>query len=338
MVVYCSANRDEALFADPDAFDPDRDHLKEHLAFGKGIHFCLGAALSRLEGRVALQELARRIDTHHAARRPTTSTTSRASCSAASPASTSSSRRARRSSPASRGARRWRSNSRDGVGDDVGDRPDRVDATGDLAAERDRRLHVAAEVERHGVAEARPSRCPRRAAALACASVRSARSAGEWRSLRKTVSVSAAATIACFQLSCTGDSAADTMRVPICTPSAPSAKAAAIVGAVDDAAGGDDRDVDPRAHERQQHHRRHRRRALEAAALAALDDQPVDAGIDRLERRGQRRHDVVDGEPGLLQHAGVLGRRAGRGGDELHALVDHELGDVAGRARTPGRC
>ena len=40
--------------------------------------------------------------------------------------------------------------------------------------------------------------------------------------------VSGAATIACFQPSCTGDSAADTMRVPICTPSAPRAKAAAI--------------------------------------------------------------------------------------------------------------
>ena len=44
------------------------------------------------------------------------------------------------------------------------------------------------------------------------------------------MSVSAASTIACFQLSWTGDSAADTMRVPICTPSAPSANAAAIVG------------------------------------------------------------------------------------------------------------
>jgi len=62
VVVYCSANRDEALFDDPDSFDPDRTNLKEHLAFGKGIHFCLGAALSRLEGRVALQELARRLD------------------------------------------------------------------------------------------------------------------------------------------------------------------------------------------------------------------------------------------------------------------------------------
>jgi cytochrome P450 len=61
VVVYASANRDESLFADPDEFRPDRDNLKEHLAFGKGIHFCLGAALSRLEGRVALQEIVKRV-------------------------------------------------------------------------------------------------------------------------------------------------------------------------------------------------------------------------------------------------------------------------------------
>ena len=57
-----SANRDEVLYEDPDAFVPDRDNLKQHLAFGKGIHFCLGAGLSRLEGQVALQELSRRIE------------------------------------------------------------------------------------------------------------------------------------------------------------------------------------------------------------------------------------------------------------------------------------
>ena len=62
VVVYASANRDESLFVDPDAFRPERDNLKEHLAFGKGIHFCLGAALSRLEGRVALQEIVKRVE------------------------------------------------------------------------------------------------------------------------------------------------------------------------------------------------------------------------------------------------------------------------------------
>jgi cytochrome P450 len=63
VVVFGSANRDEALYANPDEFDPDRENLRDHLAFGKGIHFCLGANLSRLEGRVALEELARRLGT-----------------------------------------------------------------------------------------------------------------------------------------------------------------------------------------------------------------------------------------------------------------------------------
>jgi cytochrome P450 len=62
VIVFASANRDEAIYADADSFDPDRSGLRDHLAFGKGIHFCLGAALSRLEGRVALEELARRLD------------------------------------------------------------------------------------------------------------------------------------------------------------------------------------------------------------------------------------------------------------------------------------
>ena len=62
VIVFASANRDAELFGEPDAFDPDRDNLRDHLAFGKGIHFCLGAALSRLEGKVALEEFARRVD------------------------------------------------------------------------------------------------------------------------------------------------------------------------------------------------------------------------------------------------------------------------------------
>jgi cytochrome P450 len=54
-----SANRDETVFADPDRFDPGRD-ASEHLAFGHGVHHCLGAALARLEARVALEELVAR--------------------------------------------------------------------------------------------------------------------------------------------------------------------------------------------------------------------------------------------------------------------------------------
>ena len=62
IVMYAAANRDPSVFADPDGFDPARDNLKEHLAFGKGIHFCLGAPLSRLELQVAFERLGTRLD------------------------------------------------------------------------------------------------------------------------------------------------------------------------------------------------------------------------------------------------------------------------------------
>jgi cytochrome P450 len=58
VLVYSAANRDPAVFGDdPDAFEPDRDNIKQHVAFGKGIHFCLGAPLSRLEMNVVFEHL-----------------------------------------------------------------------------------------------------------------------------------------------------------------------------------------------------------------------------------------------------------------------------------------
>ena len=54
-----SANRDERRWADADDFDIHRE-AKHHLAFGYGIHFCLGAALARMEGRIGLEETLKR--------------------------------------------------------------------------------------------------------------------------------------------------------------------------------------------------------------------------------------------------------------------------------------
>ena len=57
LLLYPSANRDEAVFADPERFDTTREP-NEHLAFGGyGPHFCLGASLARLELRVMFEEL-----------------------------------------------------------------------------------------------------------------------------------------------------------------------------------------------------------------------------------------------------------------------------------------
>jgi cytochrome P450 len=56
LLLTASANRDERKFPDGDTFDIHRD-IDRQLAFGYGIHFCLGSALARLEGRIALEEV-----------------------------------------------------------------------------------------------------------------------------------------------------------------------------------------------------------------------------------------------------------------------------------------
>ena len=60
MVLYQSANRDEAVFEDPETFKVDRSP-NDHVAFGYGTHFCLGASLARLELRVMFEEILRRL-------------------------------------------------------------------------------------------------------------------------------------------------------------------------------------------------------------------------------------------------------------------------------------
>ncbi len=62
MLRYASANRDPAKYPDPDKFDVERSNARTHLAFGKGIHMCVGNMLSRKEMTVAFTALLARLD------------------------------------------------------------------------------------------------------------------------------------------------------------------------------------------------------------------------------------------------------------------------------------
>jgi cytochrome P450 len=70
VVSFASANRDEAVFADPDAFDPDRQP-NPHLSFGHGPHFCLGAHLARVQMKALFAALLSRTSTIEYAGTPT---------------------------------------------------------------------------------------------------------------------------------------------------------------------------------------------------------------------------------------------------------------------------
>lgn len=57
LALAASANHDERKFADPDVFDPDRPNLSDHLAFSRGVHYCLGTYLAREQLRIAVPAL-----------------------------------------------------------------------------------------------------------------------------------------------------------------------------------------------------------------------------------------------------------------------------------------
>jgi cytochrome P450 len=61
IVIYGSANRDDAQFPDSRRLSLERENARSHLAFGQGVHFCIGAALARLESRIAFETLLGRL-------------------------------------------------------------------------------------------------------------------------------------------------------------------------------------------------------------------------------------------------------------------------------------
>jgi cytochrome P450 len=62
LLCWASGNRDEQRFADPDKFDMDRGNTNQHLAFGLGVHYCLGAMLARQEMKCAIREIVNSVE------------------------------------------------------------------------------------------------------------------------------------------------------------------------------------------------------------------------------------------------------------------------------------
>jgi len=75
LLSYLSANHDESVFPEPFRFDVERRNASDHLAFGIGVHFCLGAHLARMELRAFLRELLPRLESIELAAEPTYAST-----------------------------------------------------------------------------------------------------------------------------------------------------------------------------------------------------------------------------------------------------------------------
>jgi cytochrome P450 len=61
MLNFASANHEADRFPEPETFDIHRANANKHISFGKGIHFCLGSGLARMEARLALELLSQRL-------------------------------------------------------------------------------------------------------------------------------------------------------------------------------------------------------------------------------------------------------------------------------------
>jgi len=73
LLAWGAANRDPREFVDPDVFRADRDPTG-HVAFGSGIHLCLGAQLARMQGQAVLREIVDHVDRIEVTQSPTWST------------------------------------------------------------------------------------------------------------------------------------------------------------------------------------------------------------------------------------------------------------------------